>query len=61
MKTYHEKAKGNKYPEYICPNCGYKTKLTFNIKKKYKRWEAFVCPNCGEARLKFILDNRLMI
>lgn len=61
MRTYHELAKGHKYPDYVCPNCGYKTKLTFNIKKKYQRWINFSCPNCGTKTIENVLNNREMV
>lgn len=61
IKTYREISKKNKYPFYICSNCGYKTKLTFNPKKKNKRWDQLACPKCGIKTIENVLNNREVV
>lgn len=42
------------YPMFICPHCGFKVKLTFNIKSRYNRskWDEFICSKCGKRNIE---------
>jgi C4-type Zn-finger protein len=46
-KDYQSKNKSNEYPDYICPECGIKTRLTFFPRVSRVKWSKFVCPGCN--------------
>lgn len=37
----------DKYPAFICPNCGTIKKLDFHPKSSFEKWKNFKCGVCG--------------
>jgi len=60
MKWYRRKSKDNKYPSFVCPDCGEYTQIDFHPKQSIEKWASFKCPFCGyEPPLN--IENLLLI
>lgn len=52
-KAYWHRMKGeeinshNKFPTFLCPNCGQKITLDFDPVKKSSLWLKYQCPGCN--------------
>lgn len=46
---YKNKNKVKQYPDYSCPDCGNKTRLTFFPRLSRAKWSKFKCPNCNQG------------
>lgn len=46
--NYKRNQKSKQYPNYICPDCGTKTRLTFFPRLSRAKWSKFKCPNCSK-------------
>ena len=47
--NYNRKNKKKQYPDYVCTDCGTKTRLTFFPRVSRAKWSKFKCPGCNNG------------